>query len=193
MARRTIKIILGDSMFTKSLNDEKKDFIEYILFNYHFKSRISVWILNYLKSEPQLLELITFVDHEIANHPTIEIALSASDHIAIQYQDGHTILKDSNAIFQVVVQNNNPIDIQLHFSNDHKRDLRYDYLLLHQLLAGHQSDYFKDIYTINWSTFNLPSIVSILKAEIDMTLMLNDKDRFHYFSRMLNTILIHSL
>ena len=50
-----------------------------LLFHYHFKSRISVWILNYIKSHTELLEHVHFVNQRIFNHKTLELALTNTD------------------------------------------------------------------------------------------------------------------
>lgn len=49
----------------------KQSFIEYLLFHYEFKSRISVWVLNYLKASPKKLQYIHFVDESIKHHQTL--------------------------------------------------------------------------------------------------------------------------
>ncbi|MGO3727265.1 YpiB family protein, partial [Staphylococcus carnosus] len=49
----------------ESLNLMKKNFIEYLLFQYKFKSRISVWLLNLIKSDVERLDDIYFVDQSI--------------------------------------------------------------------------------------------------------------------------------
>jgi uncharacterized protein YpiB (UPF0302 family) len=60
---------------TTSLNQMKINFIEYLLFQYEFKSRISVWVLNYLKSSPQHIDNIHFVYETIHNHNTTKVAI----------------------------------------------------------------------------------------------------------------------
>ncbi|WP_274539887.1 YpiB family protein [Staphylococcus pseudintermedius] len=47
-------------MLDTRLNFEKRDFIEYLLFHYQFKSRISVWLLNFIKTNHALIEKIHF-------------------------------------------------------------------------------------------------------------------------------------
>ncbi|WP_241519767.1 YpiB family protein [Staphylococcus delphini] len=47
-------------MLDTRLNFEKRDFIEYLLFHYQFKSRISVWLLNFIKTSPALIEKNSF-------------------------------------------------------------------------------------------------------------------------------------
>ncbi len=36
-------------LMSETLNQIKESFIEYLLFQYRFKSRIAVWVLNYIK------------------------------------------------------------------------------------------------------------------------------------------------
>ena len=43
------------------------------------KSRISVWILNYIKSHTELLEHVHFVNQRIFDHETLELALTNTD------------------------------------------------------------------------------------------------------------------
>lgn len=62
----------------------KQNFIEYILFNYRFKSRITVWVLNYLKANQDKLNNVHFVNSKINNHYTLEIAEVDATASAIQ-------------------------------------------------------------------------------------------------------------
>ena len=71
-------INVGDS-FDSNITQMKQSYIEYALFHYHFKSRISVWILNYIKSHTELLEHVHFVNQRIFNHKTLELALTNTD------------------------------------------------------------------------------------------------------------------
>ena len=69
-------INVGDSFDSNTLTQMKQSYIEYALFHYHFKSRISVWILNYIKSHTELLEHVHFVNQRIFNHKTLELAFN---------------------------------------------------------------------------------------------------------------------
>lgn len=60
---------------SNTLQQVKANFIEYLLFQYQFKSRISVWVLNLIKSSPELLQQIHFVDELISDHHILEIAM----------------------------------------------------------------------------------------------------------------------
>ena len=65
-----------------SLTKMKQSFIEYLLFHYEFKSRISVWVLNYLKASPKTTTY-TFRRGKIQQHMTLQIAEVNSD--ALQF------------------------------------------------------------------------------------------------------------
>lgn len=189
MARRTNKITLGVIMFEETLDYAKKSFIEYLLFRYPFKSRISVWILNYLKSDRDFLNHIHFVDQIVPGHPTLEMSISHSSQHAILYTDNNVTLIDSNAIFNTILQNDCHVDIKIHFPNSKYRDQRLDHLLLYQLLnAHHDKGYLHDVYDIEISQSVKRYLIHYLKSQIDLTLMMNEKQQFQYFSKLLNTI-----
>ena len=81
-----------------SLTKMKQSFIEYLLFHYEFKSRISVWVLNYLKASPKKLQRIHFVEEKIQQHMTLQIAEVNSDASAIQFSDHQQALVNTNEI-----------------------------------------------------------------------------------------------
>ncbi|WP_241961360.1 YpiB family protein [Staphylococcus simulans] len=60
----------------ESLNLQKKNLIDYLLFQYEFKSRISVWVLNLIKSDIQRLESVYFVDEPLSHRNTLELAVN---------------------------------------------------------------------------------------------------------------------
>ena len=78
-------------MYEVHLNYEKRNFIDYLLFHYQFKSRISVWLLNLIRANSERLERIHFVDHIVQGHPTLEIATEDAPFVAIKYHDTHTL------------------------------------------------------------------------------------------------------
>lgn len=41
-------------LMSETLNQIKESFIEYLLFQYRFKSRIAVWVLNYIKVNEEI-------------------------------------------------------------------------------------------------------------------------------------------
>ena len=52
-------------LMSETLNQIKESFIEYLLFQYRFKSRIAVWVLNYIKVNEAKLANIHFVDTKL--------------------------------------------------------------------------------------------------------------------------------
>ena len=68
----------------ESLIRMKQSFLEYLLFHYRFKSRITVWVLNYLKANHDKLNLVHFVNDKIKQHHTLEIAEVNTHASAIQ-------------------------------------------------------------------------------------------------------------
>lgn len=68
----------------ESLNLQKKNLIDYLLFQYEFKSRISVWVLNLIKSDIQRLESVYFVDEPLSHRNTLELAVNETSSIGIK-------------------------------------------------------------------------------------------------------------
>ena len=104
----------------------KQNFIEYILFNYRFKSRITVWVLNYLKANQDKLNNVHFVNSKINNHYTLEIAEVDTTASAIQLSKDNKSYINTNQIFNYIANHTLRLDIQIHFANCHIRESRLD-------------------------------------------------------------------
>lgn len=96
----------------------KVNYIEYLLFNYHFKSRISVWVLNYIKATPELLSQVHFVDEMIPSHPTLELSMEGADDQGIRFSNDYSTLINTNEIFYEITSELESFDIKLHFPQD---------------------------------------------------------------------------
>ncbi|UXR79527.1 YpiB family protein [Staphylococcus sp. IVB6218] len=178
-----------ETPFNTSLNIEKKQFITYLLSHYTFKSRISVWLLNYIKADKQLLDDVRFVDQSIEHHPTLILSTIHSKEVAIQYRDDEQNLINSDQIFYAVIQKGQPIDIKLQFENEQTRDDKLDHILLSQLLQqSNHSEYMGDLYHIGLSTQTEQYLLSMLSSHIDISLTMHDAESFYYFTRLRNTL-----
>ena len=102
------------SILTDTLQQLKASFIEYVLFQYRFKSRISVWVLNLIKSSPELLQKIYFVDEQIPSHNTLEIATVNTDNIAIKLIVEDQQYINNEKIFDYIANQNIFFDIKLY-------------------------------------------------------------------------------
>ncbi|EJY94858.1 IDEAL domain-containing protein [Staphylococcus arlettae] len=172
---------------TDNLNQLKIDFIEYLLFQYEFKSRISVWTLNYLKSSLQQAERIHFVDSIVNNHVTLTLATIQSNSNAITLQTNTQLYKNSNEIFNFIANSSFAIDIKIDFGTQLRRERRLDELLVAQLLQSpYYITYFNDIYTIPLSKHKENTIIANLQENIDLSLQMNDKDLFYQLTQILN-------
>ncbi|RIL72295.1 hypothetical protein BUY43_09160, partial [Staphylococcus devriesei] len=112
----------------------KQSYIEYALFHYHFKSRISVWILNYLKASPTLLNNVHFVNHKVPNHEILEISLKDSEMSAIKLSSNDEALINTNEIFNYIISQHGPFDILFHFDKCHSTDRRLNEVIINQLM-----------------------------------------------------------
>ncbi|HLR19634.1 MAG TPA: YpiB family protein [Staphylococcus sp.] len=173
---------------SNTLQQVKSNFIEYLLFHYNFKSRISVWVLNLIKSSPELLQQIHFVDKLISNHNVLEVALVGSNQQAIKFTRTNQQMINSDEIFNLISNENLSFDIKLHFSDVQPRETRLDELLLMQLLnSPYYVMYMQDIYAIPLSKQSESSIITHLQDNIDLSLQLHDKALFYQLTQILNT------
>ncbi|MEP9851966.1 YpiB family protein [Staphylococcus aureus] len=173
---------------SNTLQQVKSNFIEYLLFHYNFKSRISVWVLNLIKSSPELLQQIHFVDKLISNHNVLEVGLVGSNQQAIKFTRTNQQMINSDEIFNLISNENLSFDIKLHFSDVQPRETRLDELLLMQLLnSPYYVMYMQDIYAIPLSKQSESSIITHLQDNIDLSLQLHDKALFYQLTQILNT------
>ncbi|GGA95682.1 YpiB family protein [Staphylococcus muscae] len=181
-------------IFDTPLYVAKQRFITYLLSHYTFKSRISVWLLNYIKANRQLVDQIRFVDQIIEHHPTLTLSTTESEAHAIRYDDDTFHLINIDQIFHIVLASNKAIDIKIHFDHQTKRDAHLDHILLHQLLQlSNQTDYMHDLYHIELSQVTEQRLLTLLSSQIDMSLTMQDADAFYHFTRLRNTIKLRRL
>lgn len=181
-------------IFDTPLYVAKQRFITYLLSHYTFKSRISVWLLNYIKANRQLVDQIRFVDQIIEHHPTLALSTTESEAHAIRYDDDTFHLINTDQIFHIVLASNKAIDIKIHFDHQTKRDAHLDHILLHQLLQlFNQTDYMRDLYHIELSQVTEQQLLTLLSSQIDMSLTMQDADAFYHFTRLRNTIKLRRL
>lgn len=172
-----------------SLTKMKQSFIEYLLFHYEFKSRISVWVLNYLKSSPKKLQYIHFVDEGITHHQTLQIAEVESHASAIQFNGEQLQLVNTNEIFELIANNEISFDIQLQFSNKQQRESRLDDLILAQLIhLPNYSSYVQDLYAISINERKQATLIERLQDNIDLSLQMKEQERFYQLTQILNVL-----
>jgi len=179
---------------SETLVQSKATFIEYLLFRYTFKSRISVWILNLLKSSPDLLQQVHFIDEPIAQHNTLELATSNTEQPAIKLTLSDSQLVNSNEIFNYIAQHHQAIDIKIYFDTTLDREPKLDDLLIQQLLQSpYYAVYMHDIYSMPLSKQNESSIVAHLRDNIDLSLQMQDRALFYQLSQILNTFELRNM
>lgn len=171
-----------------TLLQSKATFIEYILFRYTFKSRISVWILNLLKSSPDVLQQVHFIDKPIAKHNTLELATTHTEQPAIQLTLSDSQLVNSNEIFEYIAQHRPAIDIKIYFDTSLNREPKLDDLLIQQLFQSpYYAVYMHDIYSMPLSKQSESSIIAHLNDNIDLSLQMHDSALFYQLTQILNT------
>ncbi|UEX89153.1 YpiB family protein [Staphylococcus ratti] len=176
-------------MFEKPLYLEKQHFIDYLLFQYQFKSRISVWILNYMKVNAQRVKRIHFVDRMIDGHQTLELATENSTQPAIRLKFKGETLINSNEIFDILIKSNENFDIKIHFSHARYHDDRLEHLILHQLLTNQANQpYVEDILNIRLTSTSYQYLIHLLESQVDLSLQIKDKQAFRWYSQLLRLL-----
>lgn len=176
-------------LMSETLNQIKESFIEYLLFQYRFKSRIAVWVLNYIKVNEAKLANIHFVDTKINHHETLEIAEVGSHASAIQFTKRNIKLMNTNEIFDYIANHNCAFDIQIHFANVSKREQRLDDLIVAQLTESPSyQTYLHDLNSMAIDRHKHALLIDYLLHNIDLNLQMNEKQRFYQLTQILNTL-----
>lgn len=176
-------------LMSETFNQIKESFIEYLLFQYRFKSRIAVWVLNYIKVNEAKLANIHFVDTKINHHETLEIAEVGSHASAIQSTKRNIKLMNTNEIFDYIANHNCAFDIQIHFANVSKREQRLDDLIVAQLTESPSyQTYLHDLNSMAIDRHKHALLIDYLLHNIDLSLQMNEKQRFYQLTQILNTL-----
>lgn len=176
-------------LMSETLNQIKESFIEYLLFQYRFKSRIAVWVLNYIKVNEAKLANIHFVDTKINHHETLEIAEVGSHASAIQFTKRNIKLMNTNEIFDYIANHNCAFDIQIYFANVSKREQRLDDLIVAQLTESPSyQTYLHDLNSMAIDRHKHALLIDYLLHNIDLSLQMNEKQRFYQLTQILNTL-----
>ncbi|ESR29852.1 IDEAL domain protein [Staphylococcus aureus subsp. aureus PSP1996] len=176
-------------LMSETFNQIKESFIEYLLFQYRFKSRIAVWVLNYIKVNEAKLANIHFVDTKINHHETLEIAEVGSHASAIQFTKRNIKLMNTNEIFDYIANHNCAFDIQIHFANVSKREQRLDDLIVAQLTESPSYQaYLHDLNSMAIDRHKHALLIDYLLHNIDLSLQMNEKQRFYQLTQILNTL-----
>ncbi|MDY5060856.1 YpiB family protein [Staphylococcus simulans] len=170
----------------ESLNLQKKNLIDYLLFQYEFKSRISVWVLNLIKSDIQRLESVYFVDEPLPHRNTLELAVNDTLSIGIKLTLNRKQYHNTNEIFRLIAYEKPMFDIKIHIP---KRDVRIDEVLLAQLLTSPEyTSHLSDLHAVTTTPQAEISLIHRLQNTIDLSLQINDPEYFYRLSHLLNTI-----
>ncbi|GAA3725780.1 MULTISPECIES: YpiB family protein [Salinicoccus] len=137
----------------------RKDFIDYILYNYDFDDRIAVWILNFIKSHPDISSNIHFQDdQEIERH--LKVA-SSGQGPTLMLEKGNTITVDGEVIF-------------------HELNMNQDEPLLLTFRLGYEDNRYEQIKELESSLDEELMALSrtAVLSQIDEALDRKDHDRF---------------
>ncbi|MBY8908439.1 YpiB family protein [Salinicoccus roseus] len=148
----------------------RKDFIDYILYNYEFDDRVAVWILNFIKSHPTVSRNVVFRDEGTVDRK-LRISDSGSASPTLLFERGNTVTVDGEVIFH-----------ELNMNQEHT-------LFLHFNLSRHDSRYqkMKSLETYMDSTLEKMGQEAVIR-QIDEALDAKDHKRFIRLTEYLNQI-----
>lgn len=145
----------------------RKNFIDYVLYNYEFEDRIAVWILNFLKSHPAVSKNISFTYDETIKRK-LRVSALGTDRPTLVLEKGDTVTIDGETIFH-----------ELNMNQD-------EMLYLEFILPGRDSRY----VTVKEIEKNLDTELrmisnSVLLKQIDQALDAQDHKLFYKLTKML--------
>ncbi|GGA68328.1 YpiB family protein [Salinicoccus roseus] len=148
----------------------RKDFIDYILYNYEFDDRVAVWILNFIKSHPTVSRNVVFRDEGTVDRK-LRISDSGSASPTLLFEKGNTVTVDGEVIFH-----------ELNMNQEHT-------LFLHFNLSRHDARYqkMKSLETDMDSTLEKMGQEAVIR-QIDEALDAKDHKRFIRLTEYLNQI-----
>ncbi|AKG74083.1 YpiB family protein [Salinicoccus halodurans] len=82
----------------------RKDFIDYVLYNFEFEDRIAVWILNFLKSHPVVSKNISFT-YDGTIERKLRISTTGTNRPTLVLEKGDTVTIDGEVIFHELNMN----------------------------------------------------------------------------------------
>lgn len=149
----------------------RKEFIDYILFNYEFEDRIAVWILNFLKSHPVISKNIIFTSDENITRK-LRISVTGTRRPTLVLEKNNTVTADGKVIFHELNMNQEEL-LHLEF-NLTDEDSKYEHV------KAIESDLDKDLHAIKRDA---------LEKQIDQALDAQDEHEFLKLTEILKRII----
>lgn len=145
----------------------KRDFLDYILYHYDFQDRTAVWILNFIKAHPSIINFISFTDRSLDRR--LRIAEASTGRPTLVLEKGEIITTDGEVIFHEINSGKSePLYIEFVFNVPNRR---YEDIKVRD--AGNEGSH-------------ISCQIRVLEEEIDAALKNNDKNLFYELSDQLN-------
>ncbi|HIV81601.1 MAG TPA: YpiB family protein [Candidatus Salinicoccus merdavium] len=140
--------------------NHKRDFLDYVLYHFDFEDRVAVWILNFIKAHPNIIDCVSFSDMTIDRR--LRIAEKTTGRPTLVLEKKSIVTTDGEVILHELNSNDmEPVFLEFVFSTPNKR---YDEMKNSERDSnqGHIHDQIK-----------------VLEEQIDTALMNNDRDLFY--------------
>lgn len=145
----------------------KRDFLDYVLYHYDYRDRTAVWILNFIKAHPTIINFISFTDRSLDRR--LRIAEEATGRPTLVFEKGQVITTDGEVIFHDINSNDaDPLYIEFVLNIPSRR--------------------YEDVKSMeeNDEGTHIGTHIRSLEEEIDAALLNNDKNLFYELSDQLN-------
>lgn len=140
--------------------NHKRDFIDYVLYHFNFEDRVAVWILNFIKAHPTIVDFVSFSDRTIDRK--LRIAEETTGRPTLVFEKGAIVTTDGEVILHELNSNDKePVFLELVFSTPNKR---YEEMKNNEYDSKHS---------------HIHHQIKDLEEHIDTALLNNDRDLFY--------------
>lgn len=140
--------------------NHKRDFLDYVLYHYDFEDRVAVWILNFIKAHPTIINFVSFNDMTIDRK--LRIAEETTGRPTLVFEKGSIVTTDGEVILHELNSNDKePVYLEFVFNTANKR------------YAEMKNNEFDSEYS------HIHYHIEDLEEQIDTALLNNDKNLFY--------------
>lgn|SRR5699024_3445785 len=153
-------------MKTKNL---KRDFLDYVLYHFDFEDRVAVWIMNFMKAHPTIVDFVSFSDMTIDRK--LRIAEKSTGRPTLVFEKGSIVTTDGEVILHELNSNDKePVFLEFVFSSPNRR---YEEMKNNEYDNNHG---------------HIHQQISSLEEQIDAALLNNDRNLFYRLTEELKNV-----
>lgn len=136
----------------------RRDFLNYVLHHYEFKDRVAVWVINFIKSHPTLIQSVRFVETS-GIKKSLRISTKETGRPSLILNKGPLVISDGETIF-------------------HELRFNLDELFLLEFNFEYDDDKYSEMMHRERKRLDIVTREDLLR-QIDAALDIQDQERFH--------------